>query len=59
MSATVADSPVVPYHRSHHSLHRQRQWALWGSYVALAVFVVMFLVPPFYTVVTSLCISPG
>ena len=29
-------------------------WALWGSYAALSVFVVMFLVPPFYMVMTSL-----
>ena len=29
-------------------------WALWGSYTALSVFVVMFLVPPFYTLMTSL-----
>ncbi|WP_158932007.1 carbohydrate ABC transporter permease [Acidisphaera sp. S103] len=36
------------------SLHRQRLWALWGSYIALAVFVVIFLVPPFYTLITSL-----
>src|SRR5277367_5069721 len=36
------------------SLHNQRQWALWGSYAALSVFVVMFLVPPFYTIITSL-----
>ncbi len=36
------------------SLHSQRLWALWGSYIALAVFAVIFLVPPFYTVVTSL-----
>jgi multiple sugar transport system permease protein len=36
------------------SLHRQRQWALYGSYAALAVFVVMFLMPPFYTLMTSL-----
>jgi multiple sugar transport system permease protein len=36
------------------SLHRQRLWALWGSYAALSVFVVMFLVPPFYTLMTSL-----
>jgi|HubBroStandDraft_1064217.scaffolds.fasta_scaffold32473_2 multiple sugar transport system permease protein len=36
------------------SLHRQNQWALWGSYAALAVFVVMFLMPPFYTLMTSL-----
>ena len=36
------------------SLHNQRRWALWGSYAALSVFVVMFLVPPFYTIITSL-----
>ena len=36
------------------SLHRQRLWALWGSYAALSVFVVMFLMPPFYTLMTSL-----
>ena len=36
------------------SLHNQRRWALWGSYAALAVFVVIFLVPPFYTIITSL-----
>lgn len=35
------------------SLHRQRQWALWGSYACLSVFVVMFLIPPFYTIITS------
>ena len=36
------------------SLTGQRRWALWGSYAALAVFVVMFLTPPFYMVMTSL-----
>jgi len=35
-------------------LSRQRRWALWGSYAALSVFVIMFLVPPFYTLMTSL-----
>lgn len=35
-------------------LSRQRRWALWGSYAALAVFVFMFLIPPFYTLMTSL-----
>jgi multiple sugar transport system permease protein len=46
---------VAPRNRAHRSsLHRQRQWALWGSYAALAVFVVMFLMPPFYTLMTSL-----
>lgn len=36
------------------SLRGERRSALWGSYAALAVFVLMFLVPPFYTLVTSL-----
>jgi multiple sugar transport system permease protein len=36
------------------SLTRQRRWALWGSYAALSVFVIMFLVPPFYMLMTSL-----
>jgi multiple sugar transport system permease protein len=55
MSTTTAVAGAVPRtQRSHHSLHRQRIWALWGSYAALGVFVVLFLVPPFYTVMTSL-----
>ena len=53
MSATrTTIAPGARRHRA--SLHRQRMWALWGSYAALSVFVVMFLVPPFYTVITSL-----
>ena len=36
------------------SLARQRRWALRGSYAALSLFVVMFLVPPFYMIMTSL-----
>ena len=55
MSATTmpnqAAAAAIHYKNS---LQRQRQWALWGSYIALGVFVVMFLVPPYYTLVTSL-----
>ena len=55
MSSTTAVAGAVPHTRHrHNSLHRQRQWALWGSYIALAIFVVIFLVPPFYTIMTSL-----
>ncbi len=55
MSSTTAVAGAVPHVRhGQHSLHRQRVWALWGSYIALAVFVVIFLVPPFYTLMTSL-----
>ncbi len=51
MSSTTADREGLSAHarHTHHSLHRQRAWALWGSYIALGVFVVIFLVPPFYT----------
>ncbi len=54
MSATTfgTANPAPISHR--HSLHRQRTWALWGSYIALGVFVVIFLIPPFYMIMTSL-----
>jgi multiple sugar transport system permease protein len=52
MSVTTMDAAAVRL-RHRHSLHRQRLWALWGSYIALAIFVVIFLVPPFYTLMTS------
>ncbi len=51
-TATAGAIAATPRHRS--SLSRQRRWALWGSYAALTVFVVMFLVPPFYMIMTSL-----
>jgi multiple sugar transport system permease protein len=54
MSTTTATAETLPAsRRRHHSLHRQRAWALWGSYIALGFFVVIFLVPPFYTLMTS------
>ncbi len=51
-AATLDAAPAAS--RRQASLHRERQWALWGSYAALLVFVVMFLVPPFYMIMTSL-----
>ena len=53
MSATTLTMDSRAAKRAN-SMHRQRLWALWGSYIALGVFVVIFLVPPFYTIVTSL-----
>ena len=52
-TATATAVPVPATRRRGGSLATQRRWALWGSYAALIVFVVMFLVPPFYTVMTS------
>jgi multiple sugar transport system permease protein len=55
MSSTTASAGAVPQvRRKQHSLHRQRAWALWASYIALGFFVVIFLAPPFYTLMTSL-----
>ena len=54
MTAVTATAAAHPARRRHASVARQRRWALYGSYAALGVFVVMFLVPPFYMLVTSL-----
>ena len=54
MSAAVEERGLRVAAQRKNSLHSQRTWALWGSYAALAVFVVMFLMPPFYTLMTSL-----
>ena len=54
MSATTLGTAQSRAATRKTSLHQQRLWALWGSYAALSVFVVMFLVPPFYTLITSL-----
>ena len=53
MSATTAGSMPRPKSKAG-SMERQRRVALWGSYAALSIFVVIFLVPPFYMIVTSL-----
>ncbi len=53
MSATTAGR-IAPPRPKGPVLHAQRAWALWGSYAALTVFVIIFLVPPFYTIMTSL-----
>ena len=50
--AAIADAPLQARRSSRGE--RQRMWALWGSYAALAVFVIVFLVPPYYMVATAL-----
>jgi multiple sugar transport system permease protein len=55
MSGASAVAGKLPRTRrpSRRSLASQRRWALWGSYAALFAFVIMFLIPPFYMVMTS------
>ena len=52
MSTAVAEPGAVPIRDR--SMRRERRWALWGSYIALTVFAFIFLIPPIYTVITSL-----
>jgi multiple sugar transport system permease protein len=54
MTSATATSDAVPRKAKVGSLERQRRWALRGSYAALSVFVVIFLIPPFYMIMTSL-----
>ena len=54
MSAASATAPPAVRKPRATSLHRQNQWTMWGSYTALSLFVVIFLTPPFYMVMTSL-----
>ncbi len=58
MSAVVqagAAPAARPKARRHlGQIERNRRWALWGSYAALSVFVVFFLIPPFHMLITSL-----
>lgn len=57
MTTAMASSDTIPRKAKVGSLERQRRWALGGSYAALCVFVVVFLVPPFYMIMTSLKLS--
>ncbi|MBW8268981.1 carbohydrate ABC transporter permease [Caldovatus aquaticus] len=52
-SLTTAGA-AAPAYRKVGSIRRERRWALIGAYVALAVFVLFFLTPPFHMLVTSL-----
>ena len=36
------------------SLARERRWALWTSYIMLVIFAFVFLVPPYFELITSL-----
>lgn len=52
-STTLAAGRTVRPHRQP-SIKRERRWALWGSYTALIIFAIGFLVPPYFELVTSL-----
>ena len=52
-ASAIAGATAPSYHKAG-SIRRERRWALIGAYAALAVFVVFFLTPPIYMLVTSL-----
>ncbi|MBO1074012.1 carbohydrate ABC transporter permease [Roseomonas marmotae] len=54
MGTTTASTPFVPAERKFGSIASERRWAMIGAYVALAVFVIFFMTPPFHMLMTSL-----
>ncbi len=50
--AAIATSPVRPTHYG--SMSRDRRWAMRWSYFFLVLFVIFFLTPPLYMLLTSL-----
>jgi multiple sugar transport system permease protein len=55
MGTTTLPATGAPAAESRHgSLRRERRWAMIGAYIALAVFVVFFMTPPFHMLMTSL-----
>ena len=53
MSATTLDAASAAAVRRVSKREQRRRWALWASYAALSLFVVFFLIPPFYMLITS------
>jgi len=54
MTSTIAPSAALTRPRRRASLSRGRRWALVLSYAFLTLFAVLFLLPPYYMIVTSL-----
>ena len=52
--ATLAAGAAAPPRGRRPSIMRERRWALWTSYIALAIFAIGFLIPPYFELVTSL-----
>lgn len=50
---TAGQAPVAR-RKKKPSLKRERRWALWWSYIALVIFAIGFLIPPYFQLVTSL-----
>jgi multiple sugar transport system permease protein len=52
--ASAVTGAASPARRKVGSIRSERRWALIGAYIALGVFVVFFLTPPLYMLITSL-----
>ena len=54
-ASTVTSGPTVTGRKPKYgSMSRDRQWALRWSYFFLVIFVIFFLTPPIYMLITSL-----
>ncbi len=54
MSGAAATAGTFAPRRRRSSIKNERRWALWGSYIALVVFAIGFLIPPYFELITSL-----
>ena len=54
MTATATSSVPSSAKKGYGSMSRDRQWALRWSYFFLVLFVIFFLTPPLYMLITSL-----
>ncbi len=54
MTAATASAPGSARKPRYGSMKRDREWALRWSYFFLTLFVIFFLLPPFYMLITSL-----
>ena len=52
--ATMTADGTPRWHGRKPSLARERRWALWTSYIMLVIFAFVFLVPPYFELITSL-----
>jgi len=53
VSATTLPAVPTAIRTRRSPAEQKRRYALWGSYAALSLFVIFFLTPPFYMLVTS------
>ena len=50
---TAVQAPAEPRRSIAEALRADRRWAMWASYFFLVLFIIFFLFPPYYMLITS------